>query len=344
MASNPDFVSMTVKALNQAPIANAGVDRFVGSLSVVALKGLNSYDPEEDIISYQWSQVSGPTAKLSDVNIAKPVFSANTDGQLIFSLSVFDGELTSEADQITVTVGPIPVTNTKVNGTGITWGANYPTGNNLDCMGETIEQQDCSLGREQSHNVDDDGRAGFSYAKINPDGIVTDSTETEWDCTQDKVTGLMWEVKKGGNDIPGDEGITDADDHFSWYNNDASSNGGDIGSINSGGEVCHGYNEEDSSSFCNIQSLTVRINEHALCGYADWRVPTRKELLTLIDYGQNAPMIDSDYFPSLGKVVWSATPLALGSSDAWVVNFDSGNSFGIRRSNTRTVRFVRAGY
>jgi len=344
LASNPDVVSITVEAINQPPIANAGVDRFVGSLSVVALKGINSYDPEEDIISYQWSQISGPSANLSDANIANPVFSANTDGPLIFSLSVSDGELISEADTVNVTVGPIPVTNTKVNGTGIIWGANYPTGNNLDCMGETIEQQDCSLGRDQTHNDDDDGRAGFSYSKIDPDGIVVDSTEVEWDCVQDNVTGLMWEVKKGGNDITGDEGITDADDRFSWYNSDASSNGGDIGFIDSGGEVCHGYNEEDNSSYCNTQSFSVRMNEHALCGYADWRLPTRKELLTLIDYGQDAPMIESDYFPSPGEVVWAGTPLALGSSSAWIVNFDYGNSFSIDRRNARKVRLVRAGY
>jgi hypothetical protein len=195
-ASEPDFVLITVEALNQPPIANAGVNRFVGSLSVVALKGINSYDPDGDTISYQWSQISGPTASLSSTNIANPVFTADTDRQIVFALTVADDELTSEVDTINVTVGPIPVTNTKVNGTGITWGANYPEGNNLDCMGETIEQQDCSLGREQTHNDDDDGRAGFSYAKIDLDGIVVDSTETECDCTQDNVTGLMWEVKK----------------------------------------------------------------------------------------------------------------------------------------------------
>ena len=342
--SNQDSVSIIVEAANHAPIAIAGVDRFVGSHSVVALKGHKSYDPDDDTLSYTWSQTSGPSVILSATDIANPIFTADTDGLLVFSLSVSDGELTSAEDTLNVNVGPIPVTNTKVNGTGITWGANYPEGNNLDCMGEAIEQQDCSLGREQSHNDDDDGRAGFSYSKIDPDGLVADSSEVEWDCVQDNVTGLMWEVKKGGNDIPGDEGLNDADDQFSWYNSDASSNGGDVGFENSGGEVCHGYNEEISDSFCNIERFTIRVNHQALCGYADWRLPTRKELLTLVDYGQSAPMIDNNYFPSLGKVVWSSTPLALGVSSAWIVNFDYGNSFSIDRRNTRKVRLVRAGY
>jgi len=342
--SATDFIAITVEEVNHPPVANAGVDRFVGSLSVVALKGINSYDPDGDDISYQWTQVSGPNAILSNTTIANPVFPADTDGHLVFSLIVSDGELVSTEDLINVTVGPIPVTNTKVNGTGITWGANYPTGNNVDCTGEAIEQQDCSLGREQTHNDDSDGRAGFSYTKINNDGTVIDSTEIEWDCVQDNVTGLMWEVKNGGNDIIGDEGITDADDRFSWYNNDASSNGGDVGFEDSGGDICLGYDEEDSSTFCNTQNFTTRINNHALCGYADWRMPTRKELLTLIDYGQNKPMIDSDYFPSSGEFVWSGTPLALESSSAWGVYFDYGNSFSIDRRNTRQVRLVRAGY
>ena len=352
--SNTDFITITVEEINHPPVANAGVDRFVGSLSVVALKGINSYDPDDDAIGYQWTQVSGPTANLSDMNTANPTFAANIDGHLVFSLSVFDGVLTSEADLVNVNVGPIPVTNTKVNGTGITWGANYPTGNNVDCTGETIDQQDCSLGREQTHNDDSDGRAGFSYTKIDVDGIVIESAETEWDCVQDSVTGLMWEVKKGGNGIIGDEGITDADDRFTWYNTDASSNGGDIGFANKGfesndvesndSETCYGFDEEAPSTYCNTQNYAARLNTHALCGYADWRVPTRKELLTLVDYGQSAPMIDNDYFPSSGEFVWSSTPLALESTSAWGVYFNYGNSFSIDRQNSRQVRLVRAGY
>ena len=338
------FTIITVEEVNHPPIANAGVDRFVGSLSVVALKGINSSDPDGDALSYQWIQISGPTATLSNTSIANPTFAANTDGRLVFSLIVFDGALNSDADLINVTVGPIPVTNTKVNGTGITWGASYPSGNNLDCSGETIEQQDCSLGRELTHNDNTDGRAGFSYAKISVDGIVIESDEIEWDCVQDNITGLMWEVKKGGNDIAGDEGITDADDRFSWYNSDASENGGDVGFDNNGSDVCYGYDEENSATFCNIETFAARLNQHALCGYADWRVPTRKELLTLVDYGQAPPMIDSDLFPSSGEFVWSGTPLALQSSSAWGVYFNYGNSFSIDRRNERQVRLVRAGY
>jgi Protein of unknown function (DUF1566) len=154
----------------------------------------------------------------------------------------------------------------------------------------------------------------------------------------------MWEVKKGGNGTPGDEGLTDADDRFSWYNNDPSSNGGAEGFADNAGDMCFGYDETDNTTFCNTQAFAARVNNLALCGYADWRVPTRKELLTLVDYGQSIPMIDNNYFPSSGEFVWSATPLALESNSAWGVYFNYGNSFSIGRQNARQVRVVRGGY
>lgn len=339
-----DQVSVSIEPINTIPVAHAGVDRYVGSLSVVALNGSLSEDADNDSITYSWTQVSGPSVSLSDATAVKPIFTADTDGQLIFSLTVNDGQNDSEPDTVRVIVGPIPATNIKVNGTGITWGGSYPTGNNAGCIGQAIDQQDCSLGRELTHNDDSDGRVGFSFTKFDSNGVEVDASDSEWQCVQDSVTGLMWEIKTGGNGVIGDEGINDADDRFSWYNSDPASNGGGDGFMDNQGEVCSDYDNEDPQTHCNTQAFVNRMNKNAWCGFADWRLPTRKELLSIIDYGNSRPMIDSDYFPEVGQYVWTSTPLALGSTSAWGVNFDYGNSFSIDKRNARQVRLVRGGY
>lgn len=342
--STSDNMSIIIEKINTPPIAHAGVNRYVSSLSVVALNGALSYDPDDDTITYSWSQLSGPGVELSDTHTIKPIFTANTDGELTFSLTVNDGENDSESDTVKVVVGPIPATNIKVNGTGITWGGSYPRGNNEACIGEAIDQQDCSLGRELTHNDDSDGRVGFSFKKFNNNGVDVGNNASDWQCVQDSVTGLMWEIKSGGNGIIGDEGINDADDRYSWHNSDPASNGGGAGFIDNKGEACSGYNPDNPQTYCNTQAFVERMNKHTWCGFADWRMPTRKELLSIVDYGNSRPMIDNDYFPEVGRVVWTSTSLALGSISAWGVNFESGNSFSFDKRNAGQIRLVRGGY
>src|SRR5262249_28120804 len=91
------------------PIANAGADQTVNEGSAVTLHGTASQDPDGDpIVSYTWSQVSGPAVQMSDVTSAIPDFTAPVTGPggttLVFRLVVDDGQLSSAPDQITVTV------------------------------------------------------------------------------------------------------------------------------------------------------------------------------------------------------------------------------------------------
>ena len=51
---------------NLAPIANAGPDQSVSINSVVTLDGSLSYDPNEDEISYSWTQIEGSLVSLED--------------------------------------------------------------------------------------------------------------------------------------------------------------------------------------------------------------------------------------------------------------------------------------
>ena len=78
--------------------------------------------------------------------------------------------------------------------------------------------------------------------------------------------------------------------------------------------------------------------------YADWRLPTRIELASLVDYGvaQPGPTIRADVFPGTpATFFWSSTPLAGSASDAWYVDFNDGKAFNYVVSDTYRVRCVR---
>jgi photosystem II stability/assembly factor-like uncharacterized protein len=102
--SDPDEVTITVN--NQAPIADAGVDQIVTTLSIVTIEG-NGSDPDSDLpLSFQWTQTSGPSVVLSSYTIAKPSFTTPDDpASLTFSLVVTDSlGLPSSPDEMIVTI------------------------------------------------------------------------------------------------------------------------------------------------------------------------------------------------------------------------------------------------
>jgi hypothetical protein len=78
-------------------------------------------------------------------------------------------------------------------------------------------------------------------------------------------------------------------------------------------------------------------------GGTGWRLPTLKELQSLVDYSQKTPpMIDSTAFPGVPSAMfWSASPLAGDSSYAWYVGFYNGSSNGFVVSSAHLVRCVR---
>lgn len=106
LASAAVVVNVTVKNVNHAPVADAGIDQTVTEGALVNLNGAQSYDSDNDTLSYQWQQVSGATVVLSDPSSSAPTFNAplvTTSASLQFSLTVSDGSLTA-TDQITVLV------------------------------------------------------------------------------------------------------------------------------------------------------------------------------------------------------------------------------------------------
>ncbi len=112
--SSVDKVTVTVTAgPNDAPTAEAGQNQTVGKGATVTLDGSGSSDPEEEALTYAWTQTGGTTVTLSSSTAESPTFTVPTqvaNPTLVFSLVVTDARgLASSADKVTVTVNDPPI-------------------------------------------------------------------------------------------------------------------------------------------------------------------------------------------------------------------------------------------
>jgi hypothetical protein len=77
---------------------------------------------------------------------------------------------------------------------------------------------------------------------------------------------------------------------------------------------------------------------------AGWRLPTVKELLTLVDHSKIDPSIDTSVngFPGASIAhIWSATLVASDPFSAWYVSFSYGETYIATVGTTFLVRCVR---
>jgi hypothetical protein len=93
---------------NDPPDADAGSNQTVVEGETVTLDGSNSSDPDGDTIFYQWTQIGGIPATLSDSTAAKPTFVTpvvSSGGMILtFELVVKDDEDLQDTDNVSITV------------------------------------------------------------------------------------------------------------------------------------------------------------------------------------------------------------------------------------------------
>ncbi len=171
-----------------------------------------------------------------------------------------------------------------------------------------------------------------SYTKLGYGGVELPDTATPadgWIMTRDNVTGLIWEIKTD------DGSIHDKDNYYTWCDHNPDTNGGDQGTCGDGTDT---------------EDFIAALNAAHFGGYSDWRLPTIKELSTLVNSNipWPGPTIDAAYFPNtVSSDYWSSTTHAYYTDSAWLVNFSYGYVHGEINYNYKVsyhyVRAVRSG-
>ncbi len=220
-----------------------------------------------------------------------------------------------------------------LNDTGITFAGEYSSGNNVDCSSSTISSpQDCNSGRDFTDNTPIDGHAGFSFTKLDENGVpfenqFLDYFTMPWTCVLDNVTGLVWEVK-----LP-----------FGIHNKDLTYQWGGVSAIGRDHP-----NREGPYFDPSWNELVEGSNNESFCGFDDWRVPTVNELSSIVNHDTYVPAIDLTIFPYWGQSgypYWTASPVA-GNSDvyAYVISIINGNDDFSDRNQFNYVRLVRSAH
>ncbi|HXG31915.1 MAG TPA: OmpA family protein [Bryobacteraceae bacterium] len=98
-----ELVTRRVRTGNSPPVADAGPDQVGVLAGVITLDGSNSYDPDGDPITFQWTQISGPAVSLTGANEARARFTAEAGQTYAFRLTVRDDKGAEARARVTVT-------------------------------------------------------------------------------------------------------------------------------------------------------------------------------------------------------------------------------------------------
>ena len=122
----------------------------------------------------------------------------------------------------------------------------------------------------------------------------------------DNNTGLMWQQQGYGN-------------RYNWY------------------EAAGTYHKTYNPSSLNICGGLV------LGGYSDWRLPSKLEMMSLVDYGipNPGPKIDTGYFLNAKQSYLTVTSFAGDPDKAWSVSFGNGGVGLISKIDRNFVLCVR---
>lgn len=167
-----------------------------------------------------------------------------------------------------------------------------------DC---TTTGQDAEYGRDVKYPSDRNGRAGFSFVKLDGEGNRLPISAASWTCVEDRITGLVWEVKENA------------------------------GQLRSGSDR---YPYHDAVRF--IRAL----NNQGLCGFKDWRLPDKNEADTLASMAltgaSTAEGLDRAFFDDAAAVSWTRSC----SIDWCYATPFYGDSGGRCRDEMDSIRFA----
>lgn len=142
------------------------------------------------------------------------------------------------------------------------------------------------------------------YCRRDASDAGLDDVAPEWVTVKEELLGLSWEVKTD------DGGIHDKDNTYTWY---------------------------------EAQDFIDNLNADEYGSFSDWRLPTIKELATLVDASCSEPAIRTLYFPNtnFSAPYASSTPDAKFYGGVWLIHFGDGSIAASYMSDEYYVRAVR---
>ncbi|MEI7482987.1 MAG: DUF1566 domain-containing protein [Elusimicrobiota bacterium] len=148
------------------------------------------------------------------------------------------------------------------------------------------------------------GADGEQDGSYNPDASQPNYTDNGDLTITDNRTGLMW--KKCSEGLSGDSCATGSASQLTW-----------------------------SQALTQCVGLTTPV-------YSDWRLPNIKELMSITNYQNRDPAVDTTYFPGTPNVYyWSSTSYVPSPDYAWDSYFKIGTGINSPKSNTDHVRCVK---
>ena len=347
VTSNDASLTVTAKpAITTQPVSQAVAAGQTASFSVVA----TGTEP----LTYQWkkdgSDIAGATS-----STYKPVSSSELNGAK-FSVVVSNslGTVTSnEAVLSDVAIGTQPTNQTayasKTATFSVTAGGTGPFTYQWKKNGSDIAGATSSTYTTPATVIGDDG-ALFTVEVSNGVGpAVTSSsatlkvfaeryslvpkavgTYTKEECVKDNITGLIWEGKTASP-------ATSRLGTGTYTNYDSTSS-----AQKWNGSAYVNPIQTEIDAIANSIGYQNSVNTSALCGYTDWRLPTKEELQGIVA-SSGIPKIDTTWFPNTrASWYWSSSPYVGYSGYAWLVNFYDGTVNNDNRDYDFAVRLVRA--
>lgn len=102
-----------------------------------------------------------------------------------------------------------------------------------------------------------------------------------------------------------------------------------IGRDAGGGDL---FTHAEASAYCSTLNLG---------GMTGWRLPSRIELVSIVDYGRSMPAIDTAFTDTPGLDLWTSSTFNNDPDTGWVVNFEFGLTGASPRMTGNRVRCVR---
>ena len=162
-----------------------------------------------------------------------------------------------------------------------------------------------------------------SYSQV---ANASDDLYAKTECVQDNNTGLVWEGKTASP-------ATSRLGTSKYSNFDGDGLGQKSGGINA--------SSTEIAASTNSIGYINSVNTSGLCGYTDWRLPTKEQMLGILA-SSGSPRFDTTWFPNMQAALYWSSSSFVGFVDyAYYVDFSNSNVNGSFRVNDLNVCLVR---